>query len=387
MNAITPVTEIKNALVKMQDTFAASLPKHIPADRFIAVAQTALINAPHLAGLDRQSLYQAFMQAAQDGLMPDGREAAIIPFAGKAKYSPMVGGICKKIRNSGEIASVDAQSVYAADQYDAWVDERGPHFKHVRARGDRGEYILTYAYAIGKDGTTFFEEIEAETMAAIKKQALSKLPPDKQKNSPWNSPFEDEMRRKSGLRRLGKYRLPNSSDLSSVFERDDEDEIVETTQDDPKTTPTRLGAIIEAQAEPTLEQAVELVQEVIPEAKVVSPKPVAPKKDAPAPKTSSNSTIKGLPQDLQAKDGVGANGKEWRRFAVKMDNEWYGTFDTKINDQLMAAVDSKKEVTVEYVELVKNGKTLRNIVSVTQAGAPGDDSEAFEMVDDNDIPI
>jgi recombination protein RecT len=377
MNAITPVAEIKNALVKMQDNFKAALPEHIPADRFIAVAQTALVNTPSLAGLDRQSLYQAFMQAAQDGLMPDGRECAIIPYGGRAKYTPMVGGICKKVRNSGEVGTVDAQVVYEKDSYEAWVDEKGPHFKHVRARGDRGARLLTYAYALGKDGSVYFEEVNEEQMQKI--QSMSKA-----KDSPWNGPFADEMRRKSALRRLAKYRLPSSSDMSlqEVLTRDDEhEEVEETSQDAPKTTPTRLGAIIEAQATPTLEQAEEMVKEAIPEAKLVSPKPVA--KPVPV-KTSGNPSVTGLPTDLMAKDGTGANGKAWRRFAVKMDNEWYGTFDTKINDQLVAAVDSKNPVTIEYIETVKGGKTLRNIVSVS---VEGDDSEAFEMVDDNDIPI
>lgn len=376
MNAITPVTEIKNALVKMQDNFRAALPEHIPADRFIAVAQTALVNTPSLAGLDRQSLYQAFMQAAQDGLMPDGRECAIIPYGGKAKYTPMVGGICKKVRNSGEVGTVDAQVVYEKDSYDAWVDEKGPHFKHVRARGERGARLLTYAYALGKDGSVYFEEVNEEQMQKI--QSMSKA-----KDSPWNGPFADEMRRKSALRRLAKYRLPSSSDMSlqEVLTRDDEhDEIDEPAQDAPKTTPTRLGAIIEAQAEPSTEEAVEMVKEVFPEVKT---KPVAAPKPVVAAKTGTNPTVKGVPQDLQAKDGTGSNGKAWRRFAIKMDNEWYGTFDTKINDQLVAAVDSKKEVTIEYTELVKGGKTLKNIVSVSVA----DDGEAFEMIDDNDIPI
>jgi recombination protein RecT len=386
MNAITPVTEVKNALVKMQDNFKAALPDHIPADKFIAVAQTAIVNTPSLVGLERASLYQAFMQCAQDGLLPDGRECAIVPYGGKAKYTPMVGGICKKIRNSGEVGTVDAQSVFSKDNYKAWTDEKGPHFKHTRAIGDRGDYLLTYAYALGKDGSVYFEEMPKDQMEAIKKQAMSKLPADKQKNSPWNGPFEDEMRRKSALRRLAKYRLPSSSDMSlqTVLRRDDEDEIEaepeETTKDAQKTTSSRLGAIIEAQVEPTVEQVVEMVKEAIPEAKVVSPAPKATPKPATAQKSTGNKKIIGLPQDLTCKDGEGAKGP-WRRYACKLDGNWYGTFDSKINDQIVAAVNAQQQITIEYTETVKNGNTLRNIVSVTDVAGEA------EIIDDSEIPI
>lgn len=370
--ALTPVTEISNTLVKMQDSFKEALPSHIPAERFVAVAKTAIINNPFLATLDRQSVYQALFQCASDGLMPDGREAAIVPYAGKGKYTPMTAGICKKVRNSGEIGAMDAQSVYANDQYDAWTDEKGAHFKFVKARGDRGAYTLTFAYALGKDGSVFFEEIDAETMTAIKKQALSKLKPEQQKNSPWSGSFEDEMRRKSALRRLCKYRLPNSSDLNSVFERDDE--TLDATDDAETPTgtsrPSRLGAIIEAQAEPaanqvfpTIEEATTMAQEAIPEAKVVTPPPA-----------TQGLIVTGKIENLTAKDGE-KSGKPWRRFAVKVGGNFYGTFDTKINDIATAAVDAGQDVQIEYKERQQGGKVFRDIVSLTVAG------------DDEGIPI
>lgn len=349
--ALTPVTEISNTLVKMQDAFKEALPSHIPAERFVAVAKTAIINNPQLATLDRQSVYQALMQCASDGLMPDGRECAIVPYAGRAKYTPMIGGITKKVRNSGEIGTVDAQVVYENDSYEAWVDEKGPHFKHVRSRGDRGKIVLTYAYALGKDGSVYFEEVSEEQMQKIR--AMSKA-----KDSPWNGPFADEMRRKSALRRLAKYRLPNSSDMSlqDVLKRDDElyDEEEKTGEQEPEAPkPSRLSAIIEAQAEPTVEEAVEMVQEAIPEATVVAPKP--------AP---NGLVVVGKIEDLTAKDGE-KNGKAWRRFAVKIGGEFYGTFDTKINDAATAAVDAGQEVQVEYKERQSGGKVFRDIVSLT----------------------
>src|SRR3990167_7465795 len=100
------------------------------------------------------------MKCAGDGLLPDGREAALVPFKDDCKYLPMVAGICKRARNSGEIVDIDALTVYANDTYKAWTDETGAHFKHVKARGDRGEVVLTYGYARVRDGGFYFEEVE-----------------------------------------------------------------------------------------------------------------------------------------------------------------------------------------------------------------------------------
>jgi hypothetical protein len=68
-----------------------------------------------------------------------------------------------------------------------------------------------------------------------------------------------------------------------------------------------------------------------------------------------------------------------------VNGEFYGTFDSNINDQLQGAVDAGQEVTLEYTETQQGGKKFRNIVSVAVVGAVND--EAFEMVDDNEIPI
>lgn len=344
--AIAPRQEIELNLVRMKDNFKDALPSHISPERFIATAKTALANSPSLAGLERQSLYQSFMQAAQDGLLPDGREAAIVPFAGRAKYMPMTAGICKKVRNSGEIGTIDSQVVYEKDEYEAWTDERGPHFKFVKAKGDRGAVLLTFAYALGKDGSVYFEEITEEEMQKIR--AMSKA-----KDSPWNGPFANEMRRKSALRRLAKYRLPNSSDLTGTFDKDDEiydaEESEETTSDTPK--PSRLKGIIEAET-----VATPAPTEVIP----------------PTLEEATAKVVQGKIENLSAKDGE-KDGKAWRRFAVKIGGNFYGTFDTKINDAATAAVDAGQEVQIEYTERQVNGKVFRDIVSLVAVEQEGEE--------------
>jgi recombination protein RecT len=244
---ITPTEEIKQQLTRMTPEFAKILPPHVSPDKFTRVVTTAIINMPSLIDCDRRSLYQACVQAATDGLMPDGREGAIVPFAGRARFMPMIAGIAKKIRNSGEIGDMDAQVVCQNDSYEAWIDEKGRHFKWTKAKGDRGEPILTFAYALGRDGTFYFEEVDEADMAKIEAAARAK-------DSPWKGPFRNEMKRKSALRRLAKYRLPQSTDLQNLTQTEDDlyQEPDKPTAPPEAGQPNRLKDIIGTTAEPEI---------------------------------------------------------------------------------------------------------------------------------------
>ena len=239
---VTPADEVCMGLAAAEPTFKMSLPPQVPSQRFIRVAQTAIRQNPALAGLDRQSLYAAFHKCAADGLLPDGREAAIVSFGQTATYMPMIQGICKKARNSGEIKTINAVIVYKADSYEHWIDESGEHFKHVPTRGDRGEAILVYAYAQTKDGGVFFEELTLDDLAAIQKQSKGKL---------WEGPFKGEMWRKSAIRRLLKYRVPSSTDLDDLIRVDDEPIEPPAPPKKAETTSSRLRDVVTTTAEPT----------------------------------------------------------------------------------------------------------------------------------------
>lgn len=212
---LLPLDEVRGTIARMAPQFKAALPAQIPVERFVRVVQTAIATNIDLLGVERTSLYAAAMKCAQDGLLPDGREAAIVKFGNTARYMPMVGGITKKVRNSGELKTLTSEVVYENDEYDHWSDEQGEHFKHRKARGTRGNVVWTYAYAITNDGGFYFEEIDEIDMAAIEKCS-------KASDGPWKGPFKDEMRKKSAIRRLAKHRLPISSDLDSVLRVDDD---------------------------------------------------------------------------------------------------------------------------------------------------------------------
>lgn len=212
---ITVLDEVRHTLTKMEPQFKAALPPHVPAERFVRVAMTAVQKNPDLLNADRQSLYGACMMSAQDGLIPDGREAALVLFSGKVQYMPMVAGILKKVRNSGELATITPQVVHKNDKFRFWVDSEGEHIEHEPLLfGDRGEVLGVYALAKTNSGNIY---VEVMTVAQVERvRSVSRA-----KNAgPWKD-WWDEMAKKTAIRRLSK-RLPMSTDLDDLLRRDDD---------------------------------------------------------------------------------------------------------------------------------------------------------------------
>ena len=209
MNAITPAQELRQNLEAMKPQFQMALPKHISVEKFTRVVQTAINNTPALLQADRHSLFSACMQSAQDGLMPDGKSSAFVTFKGKdgvqkVQYMPMIAGLLKLVRNSGELLSITSQLVYEADMFKYYVDEEGEHLKHEPniLAGNRGNLIGAYALAKTKDGGVYIEVMSMEQLNQVRNSSRSK------DYGPWAT-FPTEMYRKTVLRRLIK-RLPLS---------------------------------------------------------------------------------------------------------------------------------------------------------------------------------
>lgn len=245
--ALTPIDEVRGSLAKLQPQFKAALPKQVSPEKFVRVTMTAVQNNPELLTADRQSLYAACMKAAADGLLPDGREAALVMFGKKATYMPMLGGILKKVRNSGELASIASQVVFKNDTFKYWVDTEGEHLNHEPMMfGDRGERIGVYALAKTKDGAVYIEVLNAKQVDDVRKVSRAK------DSGPWAGAFVEEMWKKTAIRRLSK-RLPMSTDLEAVIHRDDE--LYDLNQSDASPEPvattkaSRLSKLIDDEAE------------------------------------------------------------------------------------------------------------------------------------------
>jgi len=226
--ALTPAQQFHQSFTKMESQFSLALPKHMPVERFMRVVLTAVNSSPELLQADRQSLFESAMKAAQDGLLPDGREGALVIYntkvskrgesdrwIKKVQWMPMVAGIMKKARNSGEIALITAGCVWGGDKFRYWIDDEGEHiFYEPSDKQDRSVFVKAFAMAKLKDGTVYALPMSPSDIDKVRAASKAKDGPA------WNN-WYDQMAQKAAIRRLAK-RLPMSSDLDDLIRRDDE---------------------------------------------------------------------------------------------------------------------------------------------------------------------
>lgn len=235
MNQNLPSTEKKTLTLRERienasPEFKKALPGHIPVEKFVRTVQTAISMAPDIGAACNtpggvQSLMIACTKAATDGLIIDGREAALVTFNQKVKrdngkedwekrvqYMPMVAGLMKKARNSGDISTIDAIIVHKNDDfsYNPATDDAPDH--NPDWFGDRGEAVGVYAVVKLKDGTTQVEVMSKAQILAIAGQSKNSGQYD-----PKTGKNFGEWWRKTVIRRIAKY-LPSSSDRDEFMQ-------------------------------------------------------------------------------------------------------------------------------------------------------------------------
>lgn len=211
--ALTPVDQVRTQLTAMTPQFAAALPKHVSPERFVRVVMTAVQTTPALMNCDRRTLFAAATKAAQQGLLPDGREGAIVTFKDQAQWMPMVAGIMKLVRNSGEISTWSVQAVYENDAFDFCLGDE-EHITHKPALANRGKLIAVYSIVSMKDGEKSREVMSVEDVNGIRARSRSG------NSGPWVTDFA-EMAKKTVVRRHAK-RLPLSTDIDGAIREDDD---------------------------------------------------------------------------------------------------------------------------------------------------------------------
>jgi recombination protein RecT len=246
----------------MEPEFAKALGATVPSARFVRIAKSAINSNPDIANAERTSLLASIMSAAQDGLVIDGKEAAIVIFKGKAQYIPMVQGLIKRMRQHSDFASISHGIVYQKEIDEGrfeYVKGDDEYLKHdpILFDKNKGEPVGAYAVLTTKQGDKFRAVLDRE---AIEKRLA------KGANSGAKREWRDEFFIKTVLRHLYKI-APNSGDEGGVLDKvfqDDEPEqytdagtphdadgvVIDKTAkvaDKPKTT--RAAAAVMAQVE------------------------------------------------------------------------------------------------------------------------------------------
>lgn len=250
-----PIVKLATQLEQRATEFKKALPSHISPEKLQRTIVTAAQNNPDLLTADRQSLITACMKAAQDGLLPDGREAALVIFNTSEKdaqgqwqkrklcqYMPMVYGLRKKIVQSGEIVSLQTGLVYRAEmEAGAFLYEVGlePPIRHRPMLDLPAEeltddkIVAAYSMAKMKDGTVSVEVMRRGEIDKVRECSMTGATRDKKGNprqpkGPWVD-WYGEMARKTVMRKHSKT-LPMSGDVFVDVEGvDQEREAAEST--------------------------------------------------------------------------------------------------------------------------------------------------------------
>lgn len=151
-----------------------------------------------------ESIYLGLLACAVTGLEPGALkgEAYLVPFKGEATFMVGYRGIIKMARRSRGVAALWSNVVYEGDEFEVDLGSAN-RIVHKPKLGQRGQNIVA-AYAIARmaNGQDEIELMDRDDLDAVRKAG--------QQGPAWKD-WQDQMMRKSPIRRLGK-RLPLNAD-------------------------------------------------------------------------------------------------------------------------------------------------------------------------------
>ncbi|MEV4320963.1 recombinase RecT [Microbispora rosea] len=214
----------RQMLEQMKPQFQMALPKHIGVDRFLRMAMSCVQKNDTLLDCDPVSVMAALMEAARLGLEPGTKQAAIVPFAGKATFIAQWQGLVELMYRSGQVASVTAEFIHEGDEWDYSIGDGGGFRHKPNLLGDRGKPVLVYAFATMKSGArskiVFLTREDAEKIRDERSKNYQRAETNGKRNSTWHTDF-DAMWRKSAVRRLADW-VPSSPELRDLISREDD---------------------------------------------------------------------------------------------------------------------------------------------------------------------
>lgn len=223
-----------------QEKFRQMLPPDVDPGRFTAVLVRALQEDPNLAKPDtnRASLLLACQRAAQDGLIPDKREGALVMYGKDVQWQPMILGLRKILALSG--FDIRAEIVREKDVFDYELGD-DPKITHKPFMGgDRGKVTYAYAVATDRDGRKYRDVMSKEEIDKVRAVSRSQ-------NGPWSKWF-DEMAKKTVAKRLIKT-LPITNDrLQDAIAADNAADIDLDRQPTRSSVAERVQAAAQGQA-------------------------------------------------------------------------------------------------------------------------------------------
>ncbi|NKW10010.1 hypothetical protein HGG76_11920 [Ochrobactrum tritici] len=177
-NLIT--VEAGNVLDSMASDIAPLLRENGQSfDRLRSVFLIAVLQEPKILECTPDSLRREISKCAADGLVPDSKEAVLLPYWDNkervmlANYQPMVQGIIKRVKELGGVFSIVCKLVHENDEFvlneadpDSLVHKSDPFAKPEQ----RGQ--VTGGYAVFRDDQKRVMHLETMSLEDMQKYAM-----------------------------------------------------------------------------------------------------------------------------------------------------------------------------------------------------------------------
>lgn len=254
-------TTLKDWLEGQKHRLESVAMAHMRPEEMIRLALLAGSRQPKILECSPESILKALMDSAALGIRPGGLNGRgyLVPRSnrknGKTEccFDPGYRGLLDIARRSRQLKTIDVHVVREKDAFDVEYGT-SPHITHKPYMGndDAGAIVASYAIAGLLDGAQQIEVLTRHDLKKIRKCSMAS-------SGPW-SDWEDEMSRKSAVRRIVKY-LPVEPEISEAMDRALAlSDAAEGNTASPQRQLTSLG---EALASPTTETPEEIDGEIV----------------------------------------------------------------------------------------------------------------------------
>lgn len=208
--------DVQAVLGNYSDQMAAVLPKHLSAERMIAMAATEITRNPAIARCSKASLVGAVLQASILGFQPVAAlgYCYFVPYGNDVQFQIGYKGMLALARNCDGVKTVYAEVVRQGDKFEYTL---GLHRDLIHEpKGDLNAEV-THAYAVAEfdnGGNVFVVLSRAEIERLRKRSPMQSGEP----KGAWKTDY-DAMAKAKALKQLAKY-LPLSIDKVSNIATD-----------------------------------------------------------------------------------------------------------------------------------------------------------------------
>ena len=213
--------DLQSLFFQARTQIVTYLPRHLDADKMIYVALETVRADSFLRQCEPLSIVQSVLEASQLGLMLGNKlgHAYLVPRRDKKannilKCQLLIGyrGFIALAHRTGKVSSIYPAIVHHGDQFSLKLGT-GRQLVHVPVldQAKRGEWIGAYAVVEFRDGRTDFEWMTRQEIEKVKQCSESAG----EAWSPWRR-FEDEMIKKSPIRRMAKRLCLSSEDITLI---------------------------------------------------------------------------------------------------------------------------------------------------------------------------